>query len=161
MITLETLKQNVPSIFTTTQSPKMSDRYVFVPTYEIMENFQREGWELSTARQSGKGIYSMHELRFRNGELPKVGDSLVEAVIKNSHNGLTTFSVSAGLHRLVCSNGLTVPTSVADSFKVRHKNFELDDVKRLTESFAAKLPMIQNSVEKMMSKTMDESEIPK
>ena len=158
MITLETLKQNVPSIFTTTQSPKMSDRYVFVPTYEIMENFQREGWELSTARQSGKGIYSMHELRFRNGELPKVGDSLVEAVIKNSHNGLTTFSVSAGLHRLVCSNGLTVPTSVADSFKVRHKNFELDDVKRLTESFAAKLPMIQNSVEKMMAKTMDESE---
>jgi hypothetical protein len=136
----------------------MSDRYVFVPTYEIIENFQREGWELSTARQSGKGIYSMHELRFRNGELPKVGDSLVEAVIKNSHNGLTTFSVSAGLHRLVCSNGLTVPTSVADSFKVRHKNFELDDVKRLTESFAAKLPMIQNSVEKMMSKTMDESE---
>jgi hypothetical protein len=157
-MTIEELKSNVPSVFSTEPSPKMSDKYIFVPTFEILENFEREGWNLASGKQIGKGIYGLHELRFRNGELPKVGDSLIEAVIRNSHNGLTTFSVSAGLHRLVCSNGLTVPTSLSESFNIRHKSFDLDEVKRLTESFAERLPIIQNSVDKMMGRTLDEVE---
>lgn len=157
-MTLQEIKEKAPSIFTSSPSPKMSDKYVFVPTFEIMENFQNEGWDLASVKQTGRGIYGLHELRFRNGQLPKVGDTIVEAIIKNSHNGIATFSVSAGLHRLVCSNGLTVPTSLSESFNVRHKSFQLDEVKRLTESFASRLPVIQGSVEKMMNREMTEDD---
>jgi hypothetical protein len=136
----------------------MSNKYVFVPTVDILENFQKEGWNVSSVKQIGKGQHAVHELRFRNGELPKVGDSLVEAIVRNSHNGMATFSVSAGLHRLVCSNGLTVPTSVAESFNIKHQRFDLDDAKKLTESFATKLPMIENSVGKMMNKVLTDKE---
>jgi hypothetical protein len=158
IMTIEQIKENVPAIFTTNPSPKMSNKYVFVPTLEIMENFEKEGWKLSSAKQSGKGIYDVHELRFRNGELPKVGDSIVEAVIKNSHNGLAKFSVSSGLHRLICQNGLTVPTSISESFNIRHKNFDITEVKKLTESFAQRLPLIQNSVDKMMNRELTDDE---
>ena len=158
MITLEQLKLTAPSIFSTSASPKMSDRYVFVPTENILENFQREGWEIASAKQTGSGMYGVHEIRLRNGELPKVGDTLVEAIIRNSHNGMTTLGVSAGLHRLVCSNGLTVPTALAESFNVRHQRFDLDDVKRLTESFAGKLPKIERSVNRMMEREMTTDE---
>jgi len=151
---LNQLKLNVPSIFATSASPKMSDKYVFVPTIDILENFEREGWEIASAKQTGLGLHGVHEIRLRNGELPKVGDTLVEAIIRNSHNGMTTLGVSAGLHRLVCSNGLTVPTALADSFNVRHQRFDLDDVKRLTESFAGKLPKIERSVNRMMRHEM-------
>ena len=155
MMTIQEIQAVAPSVFATQPSSKMSNRYQFVPTFEIMENFQREGWNLSSVKQNGRGIYDVHELRFRNSELPKVGDTLVEAIIRNSHNGLATFSVSAGLHRLVCSNGLTVPTSITESFNIRHKNFQYDDVKRLTESFASRLPLIQGSVDKMMSRELN------
>jgi hypothetical protein len=121
---------------------------------DILENFEREGWELASAKQVGRGIHSVHELRLRNGELPKVGDTLVEAIIRNSHNGMASFRVSAGLHRLVCSNGLTVPTALAESFNIRHSRFDLDEVKRLTESFAGKLPKIEGSVKRMMEREM-------
>jgi hypothetical protein len=121
---------------------------------DILENFEREGWELASAKQVGRGIHSVHELRLRNGELPKVGDTLVEAIIRNSHNGMASFRVSAGLHRLVCSNGLTVPTALAESFNIRHSRFDLDEVKRLTESFAGKLPKIEGSVKRMMERVM-------
>jgi hypothetical protein len=121
---------------------------------DILENFEREGWELASAKQVGRGIHSVHELRLRNGELPKVGDTLVEAIIRNSHNGMASFRVSAGLHRLVCSNGLTVPTALAESFNIRHSRFDLDEVKRLTESFAGKLPKIDGSVKRMMERVM-------
>lgn len=156
--TPELIKANSPAVFATSPSPKMSDKYVFVPTIDIMENFEREGWNLSSVKQVGKSVYGVHELRFRNGELPKVGDSIVEAIIRNSHNGMATFSVSAGLHRLVCSNGLTVPTSLSESFNLRHQRFDLDEVKKLTESFAGRLPIIQGSVDRMMNKEMSLAE---
>ena len=155
---LEQLKTQVPSVFATQASPSVSNQYVFVPTMDILENFQREGWEIASARQTGKTQYGVHEIRLRNGELPKVGDTLVEAIIRNSHNGMSTLSVSAGLHRLVCENGLTVATSTAESFKVKHQRFELDDVKILTESFASKLPKIEMSVNRMMEKELSTDE---
>jgi hypothetical protein len=157
-MTIQEIKSIAPAVFTTSASPKMSNKYSFVPTIEIMEQFINEGWNLSSVKQNGKGIYGAHELKFRNGELPAVGDTLFEAIIRNSHNGLTTLTVSAGLHRLCCSNGLTVPTSTAEQFKVRHMGFDSDEVKRLTESFAKKLPIIQNSVHGMMDRMMTEGE---
>ena len=157
-MTLDQVKEVAPSVFATSASPKVSNRYTFVPTVDIVENFQREGWEIASVKQTGKGIHGLHEVKFRNGELPNVGDTLVEAIIRNSHNGTSTLSVSAGLFRLCCSNGLTVATSAADSFKVRHAGFELDDVKRITEDFAKKLPLIEGSVNRMMERelTIDE-----
>lgn len=157
-LTIEEIKTIAPSIFATSPSSKVSNKYVFVPTIDIVENFEREGWNISSVKQMGKGIHGLHEIKFRNNELPKVGDTLVEAIIKNSHNGMATLSVSAGLHRLVCSNGLTVPTSLSEKFNVRHTGFNLDEVKRLTESFASRLPVIQNSVSKMMERELSEGE---
>lgn len=159
MLSLETLKEQTPSVFATSPSPKMSQKYTFVPTIEIVENFDREGWKVYSANQIGKGQYAQHELRLRNGALPNVGDSLIEAVIRNSHNGLSTFSVSAGLFRLVCSNGLTVPTSVADSISVRHMRFDMGTIREITDQFAERLPVIQRSVGKMETTFLEEDKL--
>jgi hypothetical protein len=159
MLTLETLKEITPSVFATSASPKMSQKYTFVPTIDIIENFDREGWKVYSAKQIGRGEYAQHELRLRNGGLPNVGDSLIEAVVRNSHNGLSTFSVSAGLHRLVCSNGLTVPTSTADSISVKHMKFDVSMVREITDQFAERLPLIQRSVGKMESTFLEEERL--
>ena len=159
MLSLQSLREVAPSGFATSPSPKMSDKYTFVPTIEVVENFDREGWKVYSAKQVGKGNYAQHELRLRNGELPQVGDSLIEAVIRNSHNGISSFSVSSGLYRLVCSNGLTVPTSVADAISVRHMNFDLGMVREITDQFAERLPVIQRSVGKMESTFLSEGQL--
>ena len=62
MITLNDVKNSAPAVFATAPSPKMSNKYVFVPTMDIMENFEREGWELATAKQIGRGQHAVHEL---------------------------------------------------------------------------------------------------
>jgi hypothetical protein len=123
-----------------------------------MEMFDREGWQISSVKQTGRGLHAVHELKYRNGQLPKVGDTVVEAIIRNSHNGSATFSMGAGLFRLVCSNGLTVPTSVAERFSIRHNHFSLDEVRGLADAFSKKLPMIETSVSKMMEKELTEYE---
>jgi len=159
MLSIETLQEIVPSVFATVPSPKMSDKYTFVPTIEVIKNFEQEGWNVCSARQIGKGQFAQHELRLRNGGLPNVGDSLIEAVIRNSHNGLSSFSVSSGLHRLVCSNGLTVPTSVADSISVKHMRVDMGTVRQITDQFAERLPIIQRSVGKMETTFLDEAKL--
>lgn len=156
--TSELIKKIAPSAFATTPSPKMTNKYTFVPTDQVIEFFDREGWKVSSVKQTGKGIHGLHSIRFRNSQLPKVGDTLVEAIIQNSHNGTSAFSMSAGLFRLVCSNGLTVPTAVADKFSMRHNQFLLDDVKQLADNFSKKLPMIQNSVDSMMARELTTDE---
>ena len=159
MLSIETLREVAPSVFATGPSPKMSSKYTFVPTIEVVENFDREGWKVFSAKQVGVGGYAQHEVRLRNGGLPQVGDSLIEAVIRNSHNGISAFSVSSGLHRLVCSNGLTVPTSVADAISVRHMNFDLGVVRQITDQFAERLPIIQRSVGKMETTFLNDGQL--
>jgi len=159
MISLKTIQETTPSVLSTEQSPKMSNKYTFVPTIEIIQNFEKEGWNIASARQVGKGNYAQHEVRLRNGQLPNVGDSLIEAVIRNSHNGLSAFSVSSGLHRLVCSNGLTIPTSVADSISVKHMRVDMGTVRQITDQFAERLPIIQRSVDKMENTFLDDDKL--
>ena len=158
IISLDSIKETVPSVFATEPSHRMTNKYTFVPTVQILENFEREGWNISSARQMGKSIYGTHEVRFRNAQLPQVGDCFLEAIVRNSHNGMSTLKVSAGLHRLVCSNGLTVPESVSQSFAVRHSYLDFEMVKNLTEEFATKMTVIENSIGKMSSRllTIDE-----
>ena len=159
MLSIQTLQEIAPSVFATSPDPKMSNKYTFVPTIEVVENFDIEGWKVYSAKQVGRGQFAQHELRLRNGELPQVGDSLIEAVIRNSHNGISAFSVSSGLHRLVCSNGLTVPTSIADAISVRHMNFDLSTVRQITDQFAERLPIVQRSVGKMESTFLNEGQL--
>jgi len=156
--TPELIKNVAPSVFATTPSSKMSNRYEFVPTFELIEKFNTDGWNVTNVSQNGKGDHKRHMVRMRHNELPQVGDTFPEIILQNSHDGTTAFSVSAGLHRLVCSNGLTVPTALAQSFKVRHMNFDQGEVRRITDEFVEKLPMIGESVDKMMSKLVTEVE---
>ena len=126
---------------------------------EILQNFEQEGWNIASARQMGQGMFAQHEVRLRNGAFANVGDSLIEAVIRNSHNGLSSFSVSAGLFRLVCSNGLTVPTSIAEAISVKHIKVDMGTVRQITDDFAERLPIIQRSVGKMENTFLNEEKL--
>lgn len=154
----EKLLRNVPSLFASSASPKVSDKYAFVSTLEILEKFEQDGWKVSSARQKGKSQFHAHEIRLTNSDLPAVGDSLVQAVIQNSHDGTKPLHVQAGLFRLVCSNGLTVPTAAAADFKLRHKGLEMGDIRRITDEFTKTIPQLQNKVEMFESKIMSDSE---
>ena len=158
IISLENLKQIVPSVFATEPSNNRTSKYVFVPTTEILENFQKEGWEISSAKQMGKSNYATHEVRLRNSQMPKVGDCFLEAIVRNSHNGMSSLRVSAGLHRLICSNGLTVPESVSQSFAVRHSYLDFEMVKSFTDEFATNLTSIESSIGRMSSRILTEGE---
>ena len=139
-LSLETLTLKVPSIFANQASPKVSDKYTFVSSLEILEKFEQDGWKIASAVQKGKTQYHAHEIRLTNGTLPAVGDSLIQAVIQNSHNGTKPLQIQAGLFRLVCSNGLVVADEEFSAFRIRHTGYTFQELRGVVSQAVADLP---------------------
>lgn len=135
-LTLEALRHYAPSAFATSAHESRSDRYTYIPTSEVIAGLMREGFQPFKATQSrsrieGKSEFTKHMIRFRHPDTSavlKVGDSVPEVVLINSHDGTSAYKLSAGLYRLVCSNGLMVSDSTVEMLSVMHKGNIVDQV---------------------------------
>lgn len=128
-LTDEQLARLVPAAFATEAHGSRSERYSYIPTTAVIEGMRREGFFPVSAKQGnsrveGKREFTKHMIRFRHagdtGSL-KVGDTLPEVVMVNSHDGTTQYNLMAGLFRIKCLNGLMVADKELSSVKVPHK----------------------------------------
>jgi Domain of unknown function (DUF932) len=130
------IQYHAPSVFAQEAHGSRSDRYTFIPTASILDGLKAEGFEVYAAGQSrtrlaDKRDFTRHVLRLRHqdhvGRGLKVGDSLPEIVLTNSHDGSSGYQLSSGFFRLVCSNGMVVGTNQS-TVKVRHSGNVMGEV---------------------------------
>lgn len=125
------LMRVAPSVFAAQPWEKMSDRYTFIPTIDIVNQMRSEGFQPVAALQSrtrieGKQDFTKHLIRFRdvrNGDAPAIrtlGTVYPELVLTNSHDGGSAYKLDAGLFRLVCLNGMVVSEGNVSQINVRH-----------------------------------------
>ncbi len=119
------LQRRVPAVFGTPHED-LSERYVYVPTYEVLNILYEEGFKISSAGQVGRGSHAKHVIRMRqnndtkNWEQVGLGSLIPEIVLRNSHDGKSMFEAMFGIMRLVCMNGMTVPTMGTQSTAIKH-----------------------------------------
>ena len=125
-LTDEQIQKVAPSAFAGQAYSKQSDRYAFVPTSAVIDGMRNAGFFPVKAMQSrtrieGKQNFTKHLIRFRSSDQAAitVGDSLLETVLINSHDGTSAYDLSMGVFRLVCSNGMVVG-DVFESIHIRH-----------------------------------------
>lgn len=132
------LFRKAPSVFASEPWDGVSDRYSFVSTAQIVDRLRCEGMVPVSARQSrtripGKKDFARHEIRFVDSALlgganpMVVGGTYPLVALTNSHDTGSAFAIDAGMFRLVCSNGMTVPDGIAQSVRVRHSG-DMGDV---------------------------------
>lgn len=127
MLSNEEIGRIAPSVFATGPSGRVSARYGFVSTADVLAGLRQHGWgvtnvQVARVREAGERPFARHFLRLRReGEavMRTVGDSVPEVVVVNDHRGGSKFLMLAGIYRLVCSNGLIVGCD-AFSARVRH-----------------------------------------
>src|ERR1700735_4484487 len=113
VLTNDQLHNVAPSVFTAHPWSKISARYTFIPTIEIVDRMRAEGFQpvsamQSTTRIEGKENFTKHMIRFRdmrNGTGPAIralGTIYPELVLTNSHDGGSAYKIDAGLFRLIC-----------------------------------------------------------
>lgn len=136
-LTRELIRKVAPSVFADSAHESRSDRYTYLPTIDIVERMVKEGFAPVMASQSrsripGKSEFTKHMLRFRHrsdiAKAAKVGETVNEVVLVNSHDGTSAYLLTAGVYRFVCSNGMVVPASIVGDIKVQHRGNILDNV---------------------------------
>jgi len=158
-ISLNSLRERVPAIFTKTPSPKVSDRYSFADSEYYLQKFIDADWTIHSARQVSKSEYAPHQVILRNKDIVTVGDLLPQLIFTNSHNGIKKMTIDTGIYRLVCSNGLVVPTSITQSLSIKHLDLGNSTTDTIVNSFYEKVPIIMNSIDRMRNKILTDDEI--
>ncbi len=157
------LRHYAPSIFAETpwtgngDHRGMSNKYTFIPTIQVVDAMRKEGFVPVKAAQGrsrieGKGEFTKHMVRFR---LPDeaikakwdVGEILPELVLVNSHDGTSSYQVSAGLFRLVCKNGMVVQDAECGAYRTRHSGDIAGEVIEATYSIINEMPRIGSTVQ--------------
>jgi len=128
------LHRLAPSVFAEHKHESRADSYKFIPTINIVEALRNEGFlpvfaTESRVRDVTKKGFAKHLLRFRQHDgFSTVGEVKPEIVLVNSHDGTSSYQLSAGLYRLVCSNGMIVSDGQIEAIRVRHSGDVVNNV---------------------------------
>lgn len=155
-LTNDQLRCVAPSIFATQPWEKVSSKYAFIPTIQVVDALRGEGFlpvkaMQSKARIEGKGDFTKHLIRFRRQQDlgMKHGTELPEIVLVNSHDRSSSYQLSAGIFRLVCSNGMVVKSSNFGDIKVQHSGNIVDRVIEGSYSIINDMPKVIEQMETM------------
>ncbi len=152
-----------PSVFAQKPHSAVTDKYRFIPTYEMLATLQAQGWECVQAgehrvRNASKRGYQKHKLRVRNPNLAKVGDSEIDLLVYNSHDRTTGFKFLAGLFRAVCANGMVVGENLFAPISVKHVGYKSEDAIAASYRVIESVPQIAASIDAMRSIILTEEE---
>lgn len=128
--TLDSIRSAAPSVFAVEKHESRSERYAYIPTVNVVEALLKEGFVCTRAFQGlsripGKADFTKHLLTFTResdlGRIARVGDSVRQVLLKNSHDGTCAYELSEGRYRWTCANGLMVAAEQSQFIKVPHK----------------------------------------
>ena len=152
-LSTEQIRSRVPSVFTETKNPNMSEHYVHIPTSRLLNDLTVLGWECIEAKEikrqkkaAAREGYQKHMLRFRNYEYEIEGGLFPEIIITNSHEGTSQFVFRAGLYRFVCSNGLVIADAEFGQAKVRHMGYSFEVVKAAADKILECIPLVVDKI---------------
>lgn len=133
-ITEDEMRHYAPSIFAQAAHHSRSERFVPIPTIEMVRGLEKNGWVpvmagQSIARLADKQNFTKHMVRFRrvDRELATHG-SIVELVLRNGNDGTSAYKLDAGVFRIACLNGLVAKSQDYGSTNIRHTGQALDKV---------------------------------
>ena len=168
-ITIEDLEKLVPSAFTTSRYAKASEKYQVANTSEIIKSFVDSGWNITKATQaivndSEKNGYQFHSIRMRNPEikLSNNDSEFMEIEITNGHDTNHLLTISMGIYRQVCSNGLVIGYSHIEPVRMRHVGTDFQfDLNQAINYINAKTEDVKALIEQMRNTELTQREINK
>ena len=150
----------------------LSKHYSFVPTMNVVNDLRTLGYEVTDAvqvkaRKKSTNGYQKHMITLEHPDHKidqvkevELADGTTETQIQpaeeypqllltNSHDGGNAFSLSAGIFRLVCSNGLVIKTEDYGTARLVHKGYSFEAVQKLVKEFEETIGEVINKITAM------------
>ena len=121
----------------------LSKHYSFVPTSRVINDLRTMGWnpvdaKQVKARKKETNGYQKHMITFENDSYKTEGATeYPQLLLTNSHDGGNAFTLSAGIFRLVCENGLVIKSEDYGTSRLVHKGYSFDSIQKLVNDFVA------------------------
>lgn len=150
-----------PSIGAIHPHEKVSSKYTFIPTIQIVDMLRAENWRPVKVQQSGAWKaenqgFQKHLIRFQRPDLI-VENEAVEIILLNSHNRSCAYQLMAGVFRFVCSNGMVVGDTF-NRMSIRHISNPAEEVIEASYKVIKEAPVIAGSFKKMKKIGLDVAE---
>lgn len=128
----------------------VSDKYSFIPTIDTVNYLRDAGWAPIEAKQGITRIienrnFQRHAITFTKPELD-LGDRRIQMTLYNSHDAGSSFILTGGVYRLVCSNGMVVGSNQAE-YRHRHMGFDADNFIESAKFVAEKMNVITDNLQ--------------
>lgn len=147
-LTKNEIRSKAPSIFTLQAAPTVSEKYTHIPTEKIIDDMNLLGWEVSDAKEvkARKDVgFQKHLVIFRNNDIQITGENgdnvYPQILLTNSHDGKNSFTFTAGLFRLICSNGLVISTQTFENMRIRHMGYSFEELQQTIKQMLERLPL--------------------
>ena len=143
----------------------LSDHYSFVPTMNVVRDLQTMGWDCVDAKQvkarkKSTNGYQKHMLTFEHPKYKVEGvEEYPQLLLTNSHDGGNAFQLSAGIFRLVCSNGLVIKTEDYGTQRLIHKGYSFEAVQEMVEGFIATIDETMTRITAMKRTQLDKDQM--
>ncbi len=152
------LMKCVPGAFAESAHESRSARYTYVPTIDIIDGMRDAGFlpvkgTQANCRTEDKKDFGKHLIRFRREDQLGATEAR-EIILKNSHDGSSAYEMSAGIFRLVCSNGLVVGNEDI-IHKVRHSGQALGEVIDVASRIVDQFDLVDQDIDLMKSARLD------
>jgi hypothetical protein len=166
MLTLDQIREQAPTVFTTEKLSTLTDKYIQTPTSRVVEDLMNLGWEVTKAQEvkarKNKG-FQKHMIIFRHPNIMikgKNGDDVQpQILLTNSHDGKNAFNFRVGLFRFVCSNGLVVSDGDFSNVSIRHINYTFESLQAQVNELISKLPGLVDKINLFKSTTLTEQQM--
>lgn len=153
-LTDDELFRIAPSIFAPEAHESRSQKYVYIPTIEVLNGLKKEGFEpfmvaQSRSRIEGKSEFTKHMLRLRHKNTIESKEAY-EIILINSHDGTSSYQMLAGLFRFVCHNGMICGDNIQD-IRIPHRGNITDNVIDAAYEIVEDFDNVDESIEEMKS----------
>ena len=150
----------------------LSKHYSFVPTMNVVNDLRTLGYEVTDAvqvkaRKKSTNGYQKHMITLEHPDYKidqvkevELADGTTETqilppteypqiLLTNSHDGGNAFTLSAGIFRLICSNGLVIKTEDYGSARLVHKGYSFEAVQELVKQFEETMSELLTKITEM------------
>ena len=140
------------SIGATEPAPGCSSKYSFIPTLDAVDYMRDAGFIPIEARQ-GKVLtklrqgFQQHMIKFTRPDMD-LGNRRLEINLYNSHDRGSSYILSGGLYRLICSNGMVIAAGNNTEYRHRHVGFDAD-------MFIESAKFVAGNLEKVAARVQD------
>lgn len=168
-ISLDQLRSQLPQAFASSPASRVSKRYTFIPTSQILTDLDTLGWKVRSItnpryKSEGKQLHGKHLVRLFNPSLQINADgdqNYVEIALYNSSDGSSRFRMEVGIFRMVCSNGLVVKSQDFGSVNIRHSGYSFESLKEGIDEMVAGLPNVVTKINAFSSRILTQDEMQK